>query len=166
MDFRQGQFGSYKTVNKKRQFIPHEPQPDPNNILELHRNYSTLKIDGAYKRRVSWLGKRPDYMQTTSLALVEYTGTYPGRAPHGRAMKNMEEYIRTPAETMDKIGVLTQHGQQPRRVYNTLMRECGVMEEPRNIHQIHAKKYNETKSKALMDRIKILLTKYSRSNHR
>ena len=124
VDYLKKEYGHFKTVNKKRQFIPLVPQPSPDSILELHRNYSTLKLESTYKRRVSYFGKIPSSLTNIiPIAVVEYTGKFPGRAPHRKSTKLTQDYIRTPANVMEKIGNLTQGNQQPRLIYNKLILE-------------------------------------------
>ena len=36
-------------------FEPFDPQPDSNDVLELHRNYNSLAVDPTYKRRITWI---------------------------------------------------------------------------------------------------------------
>jgi hypothetical protein len=63
----------------------------------LVRNYSVLKKDATYRRRVSWLG----IGTRESIALVEYFGKFPGLSQHGNG-KEGTEYIRTPATSFFK----------------------------------------------------------------
>ena len=80
-------------------YEPLNPQPQDNELVQLHRYYAKLKKDTNYQKRVSWLGLGGD----TEIAVVEYLGAYPGLGPHGSA-KHKEEYIRTPENVMDEMG--------------------------------------------------------------
>ena len=44
-----------KVMNKKRIYTPVDPQPSEDVLLELQRNYATLKVSNGYKRRITWL---------------------------------------------------------------------------------------------------------------
>jgi hypothetical protein len=59
-------------VKGKKTFTPIESQPE--NVIELVQNYSVLKKDATYRRRVSWLG----IGARESIALNEYFGKFPG----------------------------------------------------------------------------------------
>ena len=39
-----------KKANKKREYVPLEPQPSPENLLCIQRYYATLKADDSYKK--------------------------------------------------------------------------------------------------------------------
>ena len=146
VDFRQGRYGFFKTENKKRTFIPFDPQPDPKYIAILHRNYTTLKLDQDYKRRISWFGQTPQNMTIKPVAIVEYIGEFPGRAPHGKSTKQTANYIRTPADTLKRMGDLSKASTQPKLVFNKLLLESdNILDEPRNLRQIHNKKYADKK---------------------
>ena len=149
VDYLKKEYGHFKTVNKERQFIPLVPQPSPDSILELHRNYSTLKLESTYKRRVSYFGKIPSSLTNIiPIAVVEYTCKFPGRAPHRKSTKLTQDYIRTPANVMEKIGNLTQGNQQSRLIYNKLILESDtVCDGPKNLKQIYNKKYYDKTSK-------------------
>ena len=67
-----------KKVKGKREFHPIDPQPE--NVIELSRYYTTLKKDSNYKKRVSWVSKGGN-----NIAVVEYLGVFPGLAPHGNS---------------------------------------------------------------------------------
>ena len=45
-----------KKVKSNKTFVPFENQPTLDSVHEFARNYSTLKKDSSFKRRVSWLG--------------------------------------------------------------------------------------------------------------
>lgn len=71
-----------KNVNKHKDYVPLEPQPRKEEVLELVRRYETLKADSSeqvFKRRVTWFQSIPkefDFL-THNEALVEYTGEFP-----------------------------------------------------------------------------------------
>ena len=65
---KDGIYCTVKRVNKKRVYIPIEPQPSADSVYELSRSYASLKKDTNYKRRVTWLGQNAK----DSVAVVEY----------------------------------------------------------------------------------------------
>lgn len=139
------QFCYAKKVKGKKTFIPLEPQPSPESIIELVRTYSTLKKDSSYKRRVSRLGIGAN----NSIAVVEYFGKFPGLAPHGNSKVNTE-YIRTPATVMSEMSDLLKR-ENPLNVYNKLTLNNDELHGPRNRKQVSNKKYNDKKKKCIAE---------------
>ena len=96
---KNGQYGttSYRLTDDGRQhiFAAFNKQPGPEDVIHLHRAYSTHTLGANYKRRISW-------MEHESAAIVEYVGTFPGRAPYGRG-GNDTEFIRTEPIVMDYL---------------------------------------------------------------
>ncbi|KAK3095171.1 hypothetical protein FSP39_011012 [Pinctada imbricata] len=139
---REGVLCFEKQINKKRTFTPLDPQPV--DVIILHRSYSTLKRDPNYRRRVSWL-------EGKDRALVEYIGKFPGRENHGNRKNGSRDYIRTPAEVLQKIGQMSKN-RNPANVFDEMLNmnesDMGV---PRDIQQIRNKKCNEKKKDANID---------------
>ena len=75
--------------NKQEEYIPLDPQPNPDDVLKVHRLYQNLNEpkDGAskFKRRITWLAKSDRILPEipNTVAIVEYVGTYPGKGYHG-----------------------------------------------------------------------------------
>ena len=126
-------FCDAKKVKGKKTFTPIESQPE--NVIELVRNYSVLKKDATYRRRVSWLG----IGARESIALVEYFGKFPGLSQHGNG-KEGTEYIRTPASVMTEMSDMLKR-ENPLKVYNKHDELSG----PSSRKQVHDKKYNDKK---------------------
>ena len=88
----QGLYCLVKRENGKVMKIPLEPQPFEGNILVLRRYNSTLKVNGSYKRQITWVEKLPHSIsEDTNIlyyALVEYSGVYPGLSSHGHSHSN------------------------------------------------------------------------------
>ena len=63
---------------------------------------------------VTWITSNPNY------ALVEYIGTFPGRALHGNSKSNEDSYCRTPAATLRRIAARVADGQKPTQIYTDL----------------------------------------------
>ncbi|XP_053375386.1 uncharacterized protein LOC128547267 isoform X2 [Mercenaria mercenaria] len=107
----QGQYCVERQVNKKREYIPLEPQPSEDSILIVHRLYQTLSASPSgknqFKRRCTWLGSNPDFWPSapTTVAIVEYIGTFPPRQHHGRTkdFENNIPYIRTKQVIKDEL---------------------------------------------------------------
>lgn len=128
------QFCYAKKVKRKKTFIPLEPQPSPESIIELVRSYSTLK-NSSYKRRVSRLG----IGAKNNIAVVEYSGKFPGLAPHGNS-KMKTEYIRTRATVLSEMSDLLKR-ENPLNVYNKLTLKNDERHGPRNRKQVNDKKF-------------------------
>jgi len=63
-----------KTLNKKVTYVTLDTQPVDKDIIHVHRNYSTLKKDKSYKRRITWLENCCDI---SKVAVYEYVGKFP-----------------------------------------------------------------------------------------
>ena len=88
---RRGQYGTEQRIDGRKMFVPTEPQPREEDVLKVHRKYTTLKAAENYKSRVTWLEPA-----SSPFACVEYIKHYPdGAAPHGNAKIIGEPYHRT-----------------------------------------------------------------------
>ncbi len=89
-------------VQKKKQnvisLVSLDPQPDPDDVIAVHRYYTKLKGCSSYKRRVTWL----EDSDISENCCVEYVGSYPGSRPHGRRLRDAEPYRRRSPETIQK----------------------------------------------------------------
>ncbi|XP_052099805.1 uncharacterized protein LOC127734145 isoform X2 [Mytilus californianus] len=132
------QFCYAKQVKGKKIYYPLDTQPLSDNIIELFRHYSTLKKDSSYKRRVSWLGGHENH-----IALVEYSGEFPGLVPHGNS-KNDKKYVRTPASVMSEMSDLL-HQDKPSDVYNKLTLKHNKLSGLISRKQIYDKKHKDKK---------------------
>lgn len=73
-----------------------------------------------------------------SLAVVEYTGVFPGHIKHGNAKADATQYRRTAPETLEAIG--RQTGIRPaKQVLQDLDSHCSPGRGPRNLNQVHSK---------------------------
>ena len=77
---KDGVFCREQKRQKTRSFIPLDPQPDPAEIIELHRFYTKHTSSPTYEKRVSWV----EYSGAPTTACHEYKGTCPEPKPHGR----------------------------------------------------------------------------------
>lgn len=125
-----------KIEKGKKNFIPLENQPAPDQVVELFRNYSTSKKDSSCERRVSWIGG-----QTNPIAIVEYIGIFPGLSAHGYTKKDTE-YLRTPATVMTEMSDLLQKD-TPLNVYNKLTLKHDELSGPTSRRQVHDKKFRD-----------------------
>ncbi|CAG2224638.1 unnamed protein product [Mytilus edulis] len=141
---RKDTFGVIKTEKGKKNFIPLENQPAPDEVVELIRNYSTSTKDSSYKRRVSWIGG-----DTNPIAIVEYIGIFPGLSAHGNTKKDTE-YLRTPATVMTEMSDLLQK-ETPLNVYNKLTLKHDELSGPTSRRQVHDKKYRDKKNQRKND---------------
>lgn len=78
---RNGQYCVACQVTKKTTYVPLEPQPSPDKILEVYRYYTALRACPSYRRRITWIINGMD--EVPHVACVEYTGSFPGANPHG-----------------------------------------------------------------------------------
>ena len=127
---RNGEYCIKKRTNKKIHYEPIQPKPAPENIIRLHRYYSTLKRCKEYKRRVSQISG-------SDIALVEYIGTYPEHtSPHGNAIYQDTPFTRTHPAVMENIATtLTKENNVPRRTYKTMLLNQST-EAPRDFKQV------------------------------
>ena len=132
---RNGLYCVEKQIQKKRTYVPIEPQPS--NVLVVHRCYASLKKDPSYRKRVTWIEGRSDR------AIYEYIGKFPGRQDHGNNKTTTRDFIRTPAETLKKIGQEAKH-QYPSNVYDDLAANSSITG-PRDVKQIRNKKHTDKK---------------------
>ena len=56
---RNGQYCFEKCVDKKRKYIPLDPQPSPDKLLVIQRYYASLQSSSSYKKRVTWIESLP-----------------------------------------------------------------------------------------------------------
>ena len=92
-----------KQFNKKKVYVPLDPQPPKSDVLEVHRLYQTLQASHAgpwqYRRRITWMEIIPSYLSELSaaLAVTEYIGNFSERKYHGNTKHNDKnpKYIRT-----------------------------------------------------------------------
>ena len=148
---RDGNYCTQHMVKRKTTYIPVDPQPDEDDILEVRRVYSALKKDKGYRRRVTYVTKMPPHVNDTlpALALVEYMGDFPGGAPHGNNKCSARPYVRTPGQVLEDIAVAVQDT-APRAVYKRMERENAEDSAPRNLRQVQSVKAR-TKQKDRQD---------------
>ena len=131
------------TENGKRieAFTPIDPQPYKENALVVHRAYSTHTLSADYKRRISWIAHPERF---SNIAKAEYTGSYPGLAPHGNSEKN-SDYIRLAPETMDKIKQKVK-SQTTNAIYQEeILENENIFDAPRSRKQVENAKYRDKK---------------------
>ena len=154
---REGKYCTEKQENKKRKFIPLDPQPQEIDILEVHRIYSTLKASEPglppYKRRVTWFARTPEIYKILPLdvALVEYIGSFPSRQLHGNTKVTSEKenlsavYIRSKKSVMATIREGVKH-KAPKQVEVDMNSDTSDdFSKHRNIIQIRNAKYLQNK---------------------
>ena len=102
--------------------------------MQRHSIYEQKQKNSCYKRGVSWL----DY---SNECLVEYIGKFSGLIPHGNSVNNSNSYMRALPQLMEEIEkqVLLKPN---KNVYDELLQKAeNAFEGPRNLRQIHNKKY-------------------------
>ncbi|XP_053376475.1 uncharacterized protein LOC128547528 [Mercenaria mercenaria] len=128
-------------VQRKREYVPMNPQPDISQVVAVHRYYTSLKLDPNYKKKVTWLGEGGLQSQ---LALIEYVGKFPGLGSHGNS-RQQTEYLRTPDYVMDEVTDLLSNN-KPKQVFDKMKSKHDVSTRPTGLQQIRDKKKNMTKT--------------------
>jgi hypothetical protein len=134
MYFRDGVYCFRKQAQRKKVYVPIEPQPNRDSVVIIHRYYTVHKLDINYKKKVTWFGEGGI---SSSFALVEYIGKFPGLPAHGNSNKN-NEYVRTPQFVMDEITVQTGK-KKSHQIYNELINKYDELTQPTSKRQIHYK---------------------------
>jgi len=89
-----GLYGVRKRVDGKVAVVALEPQPD--NVVILHRLYSKLRRHEAYQRRIT-------YVEGVHFFLAEYLGKFPADVmPHGNTQHG-SEYVRSHPQVLSEI---------------------------------------------------------------
>jgi len=89
-----GLYGMCKRVDGKVAVVPLEPQP--NNVVILHRLYSKLRRNEAYQRCIT-------YVEGVHFILAEYLGKFPADVmPHGNT-QHCSEYVRSHPQVLSEI---------------------------------------------------------------
>ena len=158
--------GQYCRIVKK-EHVPLDPQPDPNEIFVLKRYYATLERDSNYKKRISWFEKMPGQSEEKlNLAIAEYIGTFPSeKCIHRNSKNNRNEFVRTSPKTKEIIKKEIKTGKTARQIYQQA-RLNGSLHAPRDLRQVqnvkaYTKKQEEPKNcnkKNNADDIQNLLT--------
>ena len=152
---REGKYCTESMVKRKKVSTVMEPQPDPNSVLEVYRNYSNLKADTTYKCRITWIASTDDTLSqsfdnTLDIAVYEYVGKFPGVMSHGNSRNpNARSYNRTKSSVFSAIGKHVKTS-TPRETFNKLS-AAGDSEadRPRNLKQVSDKKNYDKKKKKL-----------------
>lgn len=140
-----------KRINKKVTYVPVEPQPAEDQLLIVHRSYSTLKLDNAYKRKVTWFSAVPSELPSslTEKAVYEYLGKYPGSSFHGNSKHGTHHYSRCPDGVMQQITQKNKH-LKPTSAYAEYVREEeDELLRPQNVKQFKNKKYHEKRKQKI-----------------
>ncbi len=142
-----GEWCHEKQINKKKVWIPLDPQPASEELLYVHRHYSNLvkpmPESGSYKKRVTWI--ECECFQFPKVALYEYIGTYPKNVnvQHGNAHTGANCYVRSHPETMKQIKDQVKTT-KPRKVYTQMVVEAGPtnpVSAPNNRKQVENQRY-------------------------
>ena len=136
---KNGVYYKEKHVAKnKKIFMKLHPQPQLDDVINLHRHYSSLKADRQYKRRVSFL-TCPGNQTLAKVCVIEYCGKYVKPIAHGNSKTGDALYVRTAPATLRKISAM--NSQPPRQIYEEL--GCDESDMPRDSKQIRNQKYRD-----------------------
>ena len=120
---------------------PLDPQPDVNDIIQIHKYYTVLKRQSNYKRRISWITAETS-QSLGNVALVEYYGVLETtESSHGNAKNSEEMYRRTDPKVME-LAVEKLKIKKPRQVYQEMVEEDSIIA-PKNFQQLRDIKYRE-----------------------
>jgi len=126
-----------KKVDGRVKCVPLSPQPNPEDVMSVHRYYATLARDHTYQKRITWL-------ENGKCAVVEYLGTFTAAEvqPHGSARSATGEYVRTQPAVLDDIRQKLQTKQKPSAVYAAVVKDAPP-DSPtvRNLKQVHNTSY-------------------------
>ena len=138
---RDGTYCIQKMHQKRRMYIPLDPQPDVNDIIQIHKYYTVLKRQSNYKRRISWITAETS-QSLGNVALVEYYGVLETTESSDGNAKNSEEmYRRTDPKVME-LAVEKLKIKKPRQVYQEMVEEDSIIA-PKHFQQLRDIKYRE-----------------------
>ena len=89
--FKREKFGycTKKQVQKKIQYFPLVPQPEPENVAIIQTYYTKSKLDKSYMKKACWFA--PESGIQSNLAIVQYLGKFPGLMPHGNLREGIDD---------------------------------------------------------------------------
>ena len=94
-----GQYCFVKFIDKKKEYVPFDPQPAETEIISIHRCYLQLKASNSdtskFKKMVTWVEKTENIMPeiANNIAIVEYIGSFPERQCHG-SVKDIDKNVK------------------------------------------------------------------------
>ena len=123
-----GSYGSRRRVEGKRMTVRMDPQPT--DVLCVHRMYTKLARDSEYRRRITYVDGFPLYV-------AEYLGHFPRAVEsHGNATNSAGEYVRTRPGVLDAVvEQITTTKEKPRKVYQRQQLD-GDGDGQRNVKQV------------------------------
>ena len=134
-----------QVVKRQKTFVPLEPQPDPSDVVTMHRYYIVLKRQTDFEKRTYWFScdAKPELL---NIALVEYNGILKDHDDcHGNSKHRFEPYRRTNPYIMEKA-VIELQNKKPGQVYQEMVFE-NSFDAPKDFQQLrdlkcrnHAKK--------------------------
>jgi len=127
-----GQYCTQRVIEKRRHWVLLSVQPASKEIVTFNSYYTVLKADRSYRKRVSWLSKKPE------VALYEYQGSPPSiNQPHGLQRHAATEFLRTKPKVLDEIRHgIQQKNAKPRGVYEALTLANTSDDRPRDHKQV------------------------------
>jgi len=101
-------------------FVPLDPQTAAQEVVVTRQAYATLKRDGNYKRRVTWLDGNSIPVRI-QISVVEYNGNFSmASAQHGLSKTTGQEYVRTKHKVLTDTEEQLTSGKRPRDVYQQM----------------------------------------------
>jgi len=130
---------SERVVDGRRTYVPYDPQPDDSSVISLVRYYTTQKDNPGYRKRVTWTTSN---VSCTPHAVIEYSGAPVLSVPHGNSKAcNGNPFLRTPAETLERIRSDVATGVSSKAVYDTVVQETAEADAPRDPRVVRNQKY-------------------------
>jgi molybdopterin converting factor small subunit len=143
---KNGKYCIKKVVKGKHTYPPLEPQPE--QILGMHRYYTKLSSDDTYKKRVTIITDLPQSLKVKeNFALVEYCGKMPPNTKkHGNTKAyDGAPYTRTNPNVLSRAAQMAKH-KKVAKVFTELTEEDSFLA-PKSTRQITDKIYHENKRK-------------------
>jgi len=139
-----GKYCRERKLSGKRIYEELVPQPPAVSVVTITRYYNVLKADASYRRRITWLTSGG---VVSPVAVIEYIGKHVAGSAHGncRAPGDCDNYVRTPAETMEEAVDKLMKQVPSKAVYTTLVNELGVLDAPRDSNVVYSKKSRANK---------------------
>ena len=92
------------------------------NYAVLYFNYTSLKRDQSFRRRITHVIETSDKSLCPAIALVEYIGKFPNFVePHGNSGTTHTEYVRTEPNVINEIKDRLKNNENPLNIYNEMV---------------------------------------------
>ena len=145
---KNGIFCTSTTSKGKTSWVPVSPQPDSDDVVTLHKYYTSLKANEKYKKRVTWFTSEalPDI---ANVAVYEYIGKYEIADNDHSAT----DYVRTNPKIFERISSELEKRKTPTEIYRDEIKINDSFNAPRDTKQIRNFKYRkESRKTQILDK--------------